>query len=207
MNSIGMSLGRMIGRFLASFFGLQGSPEETETGAQIENMMGRVRDNISATLQAIGREMGGYILAGIVEGLTGKSPQASVESAIAQAKATPPSWYTRFWEAYKAWYDSLPGWATGSVTGESMQLPRQFQPDARAIGGYSSGITLVGERGPELVSLPSGSYVHDSSESRQMLSGPTVNFGPGAIVIQGNATARDVEVGVLRGLRAAGVAV
>jgi len=40
----------------------------------------------------------------------------------------------------------------------------------RAIGGPAEGLTLVGERGPELVSLPRGSYVHTAGKTRSMLS-------------------------------------
>lgn len=48
----------------------------------------------------------------------------------------------------------------------------------RAGGGrVSEDLTLVGEQGPELVSLPRGSYVHTASESRGMMS-PTMNIGP-----------------------------
>lgn len=49
----------------------------------------------------------------------------------------------------------------------------------RASGGYASGLTLVGEQGPELVSLPPGSYVHNNSETQQMLGNSnqvTINF-------------------------------
>jgi hypothetical protein len=47
--------------------------------------------------------------------------------------------------------------------------------NGRASGGYASGLTLVGEQGPELVNLPSGSYVHSNSESQGM-AGNTVNI-------------------------------
>jgi hypothetical protein len=41
----------------------------------------------------------------------------------------------------------------------------------RAGGGPASGMTLVGERGPELVDLPGGSYVHNNSASERMMRG------------------------------------
>ena len=41
----------------------------------------------------------------------------------------------------------------------------------RATGGFASGLTLVGERGPELVSLPRGSYVNSNSASQRMMGG------------------------------------
>jgi len=40
----------------------------------------------------------------------------------------------------------------------------------RAAGGPASGMTWVGEQGPELLDLPAGSYVHSNSESRSMVS-------------------------------------
>ena len=58
--------------------------------------------------------------------------------------------------------DKIPGRATGGVVNEP--------------------VTLVGERGPELVSLPKGSRVHTASQTRQMTSeesggGVTINLG------------------------------
>jgi phage-related minor tail protein len=53
----------------------------------------------------------------------------------------------------------------------------------RATGGrVDEPFTLVGERGPELVSLPSGSYVYDAGRTQDMLGSPsvtsTVSVGP-----------------------------
>ena len=50
----------------------------------------------------------------------------------------------------------------------------------RASGGPASGLTLVGERGPELVSLPQGSYVNSNSASQRMMGGGTLvlNYSP-----------------------------
>ena len=49
-----------------------------------------------------------------------------------------------------------------------------------ANGGVSQGgLTVVGERGPELVNLPAGSRVHSNSDSRRMVSntgGNTINI-------------------------------
>lgn len=55
-------------------------------------------------------------------------------------------------------------------------LPRQ----RRALGGPASGLTLVGERGPEIVNLPSGSHVYSNEQSRGMGAVTIVhnNYGP-----------------------------
>lgn len=41
----------------------------------------------------------------------------------------------------------------------------------KATGGSASGLTWVGEKGPELVSLPQGSYVYDNATSMRMARG------------------------------------
>lgn len=65
------------------------------------------------------------------------------------------------------------------------------KPFAFANGGVTrGGLSLVGERGPEFVRLPSGSRVHSNSESKRMSSGGhniTVN-------VQGRIGASDSEL-------------
>lgn len=46
----------------------------------------------------------------------------------------------------------------------------------RATGGMASGLTVVGERGPELVNLPRGSRVHSNAESRRMVGRGGINI-------------------------------
>jgi hypothetical protein len=75
-----------------------------------------------------------------------------------------------------------------------------------ASGGFASGLALVGERGPELVTLPRGSYVHSNSQSRSMAAGTTINIMPGAIVVHA-PDAKAAGIRVLRQLRYAGVAI
>ena len=45
------------------------------------------------------------------------------------------------------------------------------------MGGPSSGLTWVGEKGPELLDLPSGSYVHNNKDSQKMAGGITITIG------------------------------
>ncbi len=206
MHETGNAIGKAVGGFIAAFFGTPGTYEESQTATELENMMARVRDNIAEALRTIGREMGGEIYAGIIEGLTGETPQAGVERAIQKAKATPPSWYTRFWEVYKEWYDSLPDWFTGSVTGEPMQAPSRLIPGANASGTdyWRGGPTWVGERGPEILNVPRGSQIISNEEARGM-GNTYVTIGAGAVVINNPRNAQEAEIGVLRGLRALGV--
>jgi hypothetical protein len=72
----------------------------------------------------------------------------------------------------------------------------------RASGGSASGLTWVGERGPELVDLPPGSYVHSNSDSKQMASsgGITLVYSP-MISLASEAEAERVLLPMLRKLQ------
>ncbi len=54
------------------------------------------------------------------------------------------------------------------------QLGEQYPGKAR--GGRGSGLTWVGERGPELVDLPAGAYVHNAADSARMGGTQIFNF-------------------------------
>jgi hypothetical protein len=56
----------------------------------------------------------------------------------------------------------------------------------KATGGIASGMTLVGEAGPELVNLPRGSHVYNNTDSKEMVGG-------GDIVINVNAPVTGVD--------------
>jgi len=78
----------------------------------------------------------------------------------------------------------------GTIFGK--KLPRM------ANGGISGGgLTLVGERGPELVRLPSGARVHSNAESRRM-SGDTINVHVNGRVGASDAEIRDIANKVAR---------
>lgn len=59
-----------------------------------------------------------------------------------------------------------------------------------ATGGPEGGLTLVGERGPELVDLPAGSYVNTAKASSSMMGQRVAssNIGGGGMVINNNIT-------------------
>ena len=58
-----------------------------------------------------------------------------------------------------------------------------------ATGGMRSGLTVVGERGPELVNLPKGSRVYSNQESKNMSGGNTIN-----VHVNGRVGASDAEI-------------
>lgn len=68
-------------------------------------------------------------------------------------------------------------------------------PDAMAGGGVSrGGLTLVGERGPELVNMPRGANVHTAGETRKMLRQSGVNNVHVAVNLFGPQT----SIGIVR---------
>ena len=58
-------------------------------------------------------------------------------------------------------------------------------------GVVGSGLQLVGERGPEIVKLPTGSRVHSNKDSKKMMSGSTNNI---TVNVQGRIGASDTEL-------------
>ena len=76
----------------------------------------------------------------------------------------------------------------------------------KAAGGPASGMTWVGERGPELVSLPSGSYVHNNRDSMAMAGGGgmmvVVNVG-GSVISEGRLIDK-IHEGLLKKKRKSG---
>lgn len=57
-------------------------------------------------------------------------------------------------------------YAGSRLTGGNLSLE---DVQGRKHGGYGSGLTLVGEQGPELVNLPRGSFVRNARDTRRML--------------------------------------
>tara|TARA_R110002012_G_scaffold33256_4_gene97598 strand:- start:335 stop:1849 length:1515 start_codon:yes stop_codon:yes gene_type:complete len=94
---------------------------------------------------------------------------------------------------------SAPAWITAAIStllvGFGMfivgALGKLFNPFA-AGGVTKSGMSLVGEKGPELVRLPTGSRVHSNRESRKMLS--TGGGNNITVNVQGRIGASDSEL-------------
>jgi hypothetical protein len=73
----------------------------------------------------------------------------------------------------------------------------------RASGGYTSGLTLVGEKGPELIDARPGTYVHNNRDTQKMLGGGSVNVNFPGMVIQKTADAYEVVKIVAREIQKA----
>ena len=66
-----------------------------------------------------------------------------------------------------------------------------------ALGGLKSGITLVGERGPEIVDLPNNSMVHSNQNSKKMVGGSTNVTNNITVNVKGSMGVTDAEVRAL----------
>jgi len=73
------------------------------------------------------------------------------------------------------WYETLKGIMNGNMTnggGEGVGGGAGgFRPNALGTNYFRGGLSLVGERGPELVNLPRGSQVTTASTTKRQLSG------------------------------------
>ena len=67
----------------------------------------------------------------------------------------------------------------------------------KSIGGPASGMTLVGEQGPELVRLPTGSRVYSNAQTRSM-GGNTIHVHVNGRVGASDAEIRDIADKVAR---------
>jgi hypothetical protein len=74
------------------------------------------------------------------------------------------------------------------IAGIKAKLPKFLGGGARGLLAGSDGIALVGEEGPELVSLPAGARVHSNATSRGM-GGNTIH-----VHVNGRVGASDMEI-------------
>ncbi|MFD7610994.1 phage tail tape measure protein [Streptomyces sp. NPDC059828] len=117
----------------------------------VRSLPGRILAAGVALLNA-GKSIGGYVIDGIKNGLSKLGGfAASLGSAVASAAKG----------AINSVIDLL-NWAIPNKLGWgalSIDIPDNPIPKIRAMGGPASGLTRVGERGPEWVNLPGGSHV------------------------------------------------
>ena len=88
------------------------------------------------------------------------------------------------------------GWVfalVGAVITGISYLIEKFTPFADG-GTTTSGLSLVGEKGPELVKLPAGSTVYSNADSKKMLSAGGSNTTNITVQVQGRIGASDAEV-------------
>lgn len=204
--------GELIGETIAGMIA-DGVGKEAETNEWGDSL---AKELVTALGAAIGRStvdvgnMGIALAEGLGIGFTnwikGDAWRAGISAALGEAfkaimSAGPFGWAIRLaggWDALMGLKDVIPGTPPAGIIG------------GRAAGGWASGLTKVGERGPELVNLPAGSFVHSNAESQRMsmaaIGGTTVydirvNIGGGTSA----QVRQSAKIGVLEGLSAKGV--
>ncbi len=196
MDALGQDIGVWLGQGLAKFLGLPETSQDISDN--VSATMNKAVENIAAGVIELGISVGRGFIRGITIGMTGATPEANVEAAI---RAVTPeirereegednrSWWERIMREYGEWWGTLPDWLSGYAFGG---------PPGYAEGGIVTQPTLawIGEQGPEAV-VP--------------LNGPGGGIGDTyyiEIPIDARGSnAREVERGVLAGLRAAGIPV
>jgi hypothetical protein len=100
--------------------------------------------------------------------------QADYAKHIKQAYGKIPPEIQKFLDKLKLVNEAANATVSVTITPHTSKKPGRHL----ATGGPGFGRTLVGELGPEVVDLPSGSFVHDAASTSRMLSrgGDTFNL-------------------------------
>lgn len=139
-------------------------------------------------------------------GLTAKQI-SNLEHELIAARRAAEKWAKTYKAVYITQYKTMglkssspvfQGYAHGGVTGAEN-------------GATSSGLTMVGEHGPELINLPPGTRVHSNPDSVRMTSGQGASMGPGGgflaggkleIILKFDPSAAPMAIrGVMEGIR------
>lgn len=116
----------------------------------------------SVTFQALGD-----LITGTIEGfkLLGQAAQAAMRLDFAEVG----NLGRKAWDAF-----SNAGMSGAEMDAAVEAIMKRVY--GKADGGWAGGMTLVGERGPEVVDLPYPSYVHTASETRSLQNGTTITI-------------------------------
>lgn len=163
-----------------------------------------VRDALVASRQAIWDLSTAFdkLLSDI--GTWGRQISTAIRAASADMGAAGAAMIQSLWDgmvskftAMLEWVRSIPSRilsAIGSIDLSSViRMPSFGSVGRRASGGHAEGLTIVGERGPELVNLPRGSYVNEAARTRGMLGGgggSNISFSP-TINVTSNGSSAD----------------
>jgi hypothetical protein len=167
-----------------------------------------VRDALVASRQAIWDLSTAFdkLLSDI--GTWGRQISTAIRAASADMGQAGAAMIQSLWDgmvskfsAMLEWVRSIPSRilsAIGSIDLSSViRMPSFGSVGRRASGGHAEGLTLVGERGPELVNLPRGSYVNEAVRTRGMLGGgggSNISFSPTINVTSNGSSADPREI-------------
>ena len=126
-----------------------------------------------------------HFLGNIIDGIAHLA--SFLPFGIGNAVKKAAAWFDRLRGSSDATFNGMIGSVQGYINNLN-NIPRQIQTNIllnyqhiggpvplgaghAAAGGYASGLTLVGERGPELIAAPAGSYVYTNAQSQRMMGG------------------------------------
>jgi len=106
------------------------------------------------------------------------------------------SWPSISWPGWGSFIPAFPGWPDiSSMVQNAIDSVSSYLPgNATGTSYWGGGLTWVGERGPELVNLPSGARVHNAVDSRRMADGGAVG---GASITNHIYVQNDIDVEAL----------
>jgi len=107
------------------------------------------------------------------------------------------SWPSISWPGWGSFIPAFPGWPNISgMISDAIGSATSYVTGGNAVGTsyWGGGLTWVGERGPELVNLPSGARVHNAVDSRRMADGGAVG---GASITNHIYVQNDIDVEAL----------
>jgi len=107
------------------------------------------------------------------------------------------SWPSISWPGWGSFIPAFPGWPNISgMISDAIGSATSYVTGGKAVGTsyFAGGLTWVGERGPELVNLPSGARVHNAVDSRRMADGGAVG---GASITNHIYVQNDIDVEAL----------
>lgn len=129
---------------------------------------------VPAAIETFKTWLGGLSLPNPFNGIN--SALGSIQSAIDSAKAAI--------ETFKTWLSTLR--IPNPFAGISLpSVPSWLGGNAAGSGFFAGGLTMVGERGPELVALPRGSRIESSERTGRMVGGGGVTVNVYATVNSG----------------------
>ena len=107
------------------------------------------------------------------------------------------SWPSISWPGWGSFIPAFPGWPNISgMISDAIGSATSYVTGNNAVGTsyWGGGLTWVGERGPELVNLPSGARVRNAVDSRRMADGGAVG---GASITNHIYVQNDIDVEAL----------
>ena len=147
--------------------------------AKLQEFVGKVKEKIGQIIETI-KEKIQAIKDKILEFKNNaKQIFTEIGDTIKSALLKPFEWISGKIEAFKDGVSNI----VDAAKEKAAAVKEKVAGNALGTSYYKGGQTWVGERGPELLSLPSGSKIYSNQKSKSMASTPSVTVN---VTVQGN---------------------